>query len=343
MHKPLTGALLALGAALLAAPAWAQDAKPAWCQSKPVKFAAVTWESAQFYTEVARFITENGFGCQTELVTGSTAVTEAALTTNDLQVWMEQWNRTAIIKDAQQAGKIALVGDLLKGGATEGWFVPEYMVKGDPKRNIAASAPELRTVADLPKYKALFKDDEDPAKGRFLNCPAGWDCERINNQKFKAYKLSDAFVNFRPGTGGTLDATISSAYERGRPILFYYWSPAGLMGKYKFVQLAEPNYNEACWKTLSAGNTTDAACGSATPVTNLAVGVSAPFQKEAPELVAMFTKLQVSPEQLNAIVADMSTRKTGAGQAARDYLAKNKADWKAWLPPQVAARVEAKL
>jgi len=332
---------LALGLSLVSGAAMAQD-KPVWCASNPVKFAAVTWESAQFYTELARFITENGFDCKTELVTGSTAVTETALVSNDLQVWMEQWNRTDVIKKGKVDGKIDLVGDLLKGGTLEGWFVPEYVIKGDAKRNIKASAPDLKTVADLPKYKALFKDDEDPSKGRFFNCPSGWDCERINNQKFKAYKLGDDYVNFRPGTGGTLDAAISSAYERGRPVLFYYWAPAGLMGKYKFTQLTEPAFNETCWKTLM-NSTTDAACPSAFPSTKLSAGVSVPFQKGAPEIVAMLSKLQLPAEQLNAIIADMSERKVGGAVVAKEYLQKNKAAWKTWVSAPVAARIETKL
>lgn len=332
-------ALTVLGMSVLAPGAQAQSA---WCKDKPVKFAAVTWESAQFFTEVARFITEHGYNCKTEVVTGSTAVTEAALVSNDLQVWMEQWDRTDVIKRGKQDGKISLVGDLLQGGAVEGWYVPEYVVKGDAKRKIAATAPELKSVSDLPKYKALFKDDEDPSKGRFLNCPTGWDCERINNQKFKAYKLTADYVNFRPGTGGTLDATIASAYERGRPVLFYYWSPAGLMGKYKFSRLAEPDYNEACWKTLQNA-TTDAACGSATPVTKLMVGVSTPFAKEAPELVGFLSKLQLQGPLLNTIIADMNERKVGGAVKAKEYLQKNQSSWQAWLPADVAARVQAKL
>lgn len=339
LRRTLALAGLVLGALPLHAQA---QSAVAWCKDKPVKFASVTWESAQFFTEVARFVVEHGYGCKTELVTGSTAVTEAALVANDVQVWMEQWDRTDVIRKGKEAGKISLVGDLLKGGAVEGWFVPEYVVHGDAARNLKPVAPELKSVADLPKYTALFQDDEEPSKGRFLNCPTGWDCERINNQKLKAYKLATSYTNVRPGTGGTLDATISSAYERGRPLLFYYWSPAGLMGKYKLFQLAEPAYNETCWKTLQNSTTPDA-CGSATPTTKLQVGVSTPLSQAAPELVAFLSKIQVEPQALNAIIASMSARTVGGGVVAKEFL-KGQADtWRAWVPAEVATRVAAKL
>ncbi|MFP3656338.1 glycine betaine ABC transporter substrate-binding protein, partial [Burkholderia sp. SIMBA_052] len=77
-------------------------------------------------------------------------------------------------------GHVKLLGDTLPGGTNEGWFVPEYVVKGDAKRNIKPVAPNLVSVTDLPKYKGVFEDDEEPGKGRFLNCPSGWDCERVN-------------------------------------------------------------------------------------------------------------------------------------------------------------------
>lgn len=337
--------LAASAAALLmsAGSAQAATATPQWCAGgAPVKFAGVTWESAQFFTEIARFIVANGYGCQTESVTGSTAVTESALVSNDLQVWVEQWDRTNVIKKGRSDGKIDLVGNILAGGTREGWFVPDYVVNGDAKRGIKPMAPDLKSVADLPKYKDLFKDDEDPSRGRFLNCPTGWDCERINNQKFKAYKLAATYTNFRPGTGGALDATIASAYERGKPILFYYWSPAGLMGKYKFVQLQEPEFTEKCWKSVQ-NTTTDDVCGTVTPSFKLTIGVSTPFIKGAPDVIAFFEKLSVPADIVNRAITEMGERKVGGAVLAKEFLQKNKALWQQWVPADVAGKVEAKL
>ena len=339
-NKLMLSASLVLASSLIGGVA---HATPKWCVSgKPVKFAAVTWESAQFFTEVARIIVENGYDCKTESVTGSTAVTEAALASNDLQVWMEQWDRTDVIKKGREAGKLQLLGNILQGGTEEGWYVPDYVVKGDSKRGIKALAPDLKSVADLAKYKDLFKDEEDPSKGRFLNCPTGWDCERINNQKFKAYKMQDSYTNFRPGTGGSLDATITSAIARGKPVLFYYWSPAALMGKYNFIKLSEPAFTEKCWKTLQ-NTTTDDVCGSATPPFKLYVGASTPFIKEAPEIVDFFGKFTISSGNVNKVIAEMTERKIDGALAAKEFLIKNKVLLRQWLPSDVAAKVEKSL
>ena len=332
---------LMLGATLSTPAAFAQS--NVCSPDKTIRFAGITWESAQFYTSLIRTVLEQGYGCKTELVTGSSAATETAVVSNDLQVWVESWNRTDIIKKGQEMGKVRLVGDLLSGGgAIEGFFVPEYVVKGDAKRGIKAMAPDLKTVADLPKYKALFKDDEEPGKGRFLSCPVGWDCEKFNTQKLKAYKLDSDYTNFRAGTGAALDAAITSAIERGKPILFYYWSPASLMGKYKLIQLQEPAYNAKCWDTIKDIKVKDV-CPSATPNTKLTVAVSTPFASSNAAAVALMEKVQLNPEQINGAVAQMTERKASSDVVVREFMKANPEVWQKWVSADAASKIIAAL
>jgi len=332
---------LMLGASLSTPAAFAQS--NVCSPDKTIRFAGITWESAQFYTSLIRTVLEQGYGCKTELVTGSSAATETAVVSNDLQVWVESWNRTDIIKKGQEMGKVRLIGDLLSGGgAVEGFFVPEYVVKGDAKRGIKAMAPDLKSVADLPKYKALFKDDEEPGKGRFLSCPVGWDCEKFNTQKLKAYKLDNDYTNFRAGTGAALDAAITSAIERGRPILFYYWSPASLMGKYKLIQLQEPAYNAKCWDTIKDIKVKDV-CPSATPDTKLTVAVSTPFASSNAGAIAVMEKVQLNPDQINGAVAQMTERKASSDLVAREFMKANPAVWQKWVSADAASKISAAL
>src|SRR5690606_11380916 len=228
--------LIALLCLLLgfASPAQAQAPTAQCNQGQPVRFADQNWESAAFTTHVFVRILRDAFACETEIVPGTPAAAEAALAQNDRQIIAEIWSgRSAIIEDAIQAGQVRVVGDTLRGGAEQGWYVPEFLVKGDPERGIEPRAPDLRTWEDLPRYKELFRDPEQPDKGRFLNCPTGWVCEATNSRLLSLYGLDDHYSNFRAGTGAALDAAISAAHERGEPLLFYCWSPAGLMSKYR--------------------------------------------------------------------------------------------------------------
>ncbi len=315
----------------------------AFCGSgKTVHFAGITWESGAFATEVLREILETGYGCATDVVPGSTAATETALATNDVQVWAEQWTgRSEITTKAVAAGKVKLVGDTLPGGTKEGWFVPEYVIKGDPARNIKASAPGLESVTDLPKYKALFADDEEPEKGRFLNCPTGWDCERVNTRLLKVLGLDASYTNFHPGTGAALDASIESAYQRGKPIVFYYWGPAALMAKYKFVELKMPTFNDACWKTLRDESSTSQ-CASSYMVSHVTVGVSTPFSDAEPQVMSMFAKASFPMDFLNKTILEMTQKKIDGSAMAATFLRTHPEMWKTWVPADVAAKVQSK-
>jgi|GEM_PF-5650010 len=294
-------ALLAITAVITSGTAHAQAC--ADTHSAPVRFAEIGWDSGKFFTEVARALVERGFGCKTETLPGTNPITLAAVINGNLDVFVEYWQgRTESVQAAARAGKVHIVGELVQGGGVEGFYVPEYVIKGDPARGIAPMAPDLKYLADLPKYKALFRDDEDPRKGRLYNCQTGWECELNNNQRMKAYGLHATFNNFRPGSGAALESAITAAFERGRPIVFSYFAPSSILGKYKAVMLEEPPFNEACWKTLR-GSTQDDPCGSASPATNLAVIVSAPFARANPEIVSALARLQFSMQDTNAMLA----------------------------------------
>jgi glycine betaine/proline transport system substrate-binding protein len=339
------GALLAAQSAIAAGAGTATAATAPWCSAgKPVKFAGLNWESGSFLTELMRIVMERGYGCKTDSIPGNTVAMEAALANNDIQVLAEEWiGRSQAWNDAFKAGKVIPLGNIIVG-ATEGWYVPEYVIKGDASRNIKPMAPDLKSVADLPKYKALFKDPEEPSKGRFLNCPIGWSCEGVNTRKLTAYRLTDSYVNFRPGTGPALDAAITSEYRRGKPLLFYYWAPTPLMGKFKLVKLQEPAYNEACFKTLADKDSSQSTpCGSAAPEAVIRAGVSKAFGEGDPVLRGFLDKFNVPLALLNQTLADMSDKKTDARQAAQDFLKQHPEILAKWVTPDVAAKVSAAL
>lgn len=52
--------------------------------SAPIKFGSLTWESGQFISSVLQTITEDGYGCKTELVPGTGPALETALAQNDI-------------------------------------------------------------------------------------------------------------------------------------------------------------------------------------------------------------------------------------------------------------------
>ncbi|TDN62283.1 ABC transporter substrate-binding protein [Paraburkholderia sp. BL10I2N1] len=315
-----------------------------WCTgAKPVKFAEMGWDSAKFMTEVVRYVLEKGYGCKTDLMTATNAIALQAISTGDLNVMVEYWaGRTPAYEKAAQDGRVKIVGSLVNGGSVEGYYVPDYVIKGDAARGIKAVAPDLKSIADLPRYKSVFADPEDPSHGRLYNCPIGWQCESDTEQKMKAYGIGADFTDFHPGSGPALDAAIESAYTRGKPILFYYWEPSTILGRFHAVKLEEPAYNAACWKTIN-GSKDPNPCGSASPPTSLRVVVSNSLADTDPALLSLFQKMQFSISTLNATIARMATSKVEPRQAAVDFLKANPSVVANWVPAATAQKVEASL
>ncbi|WP_350558504.1 glycine betaine ABC transporter substrate-binding protein [Psychrobacter sp. CAL346-MNA-CIBAN-0220] len=293
----------------------------------PIKFGALTWESGQFTTGVLKYIAESGYECQIEEVPGAGPALETALSQNDIQVIGEQWvGRSPIMEQAIKDNKVVVIGDTLKGGATQGWYVPKYVLEDNPG---------LRRYQDLPKYAELFKDPEDPKKSRFMNCPSGWACEVFNTRLLKNTGLGKTFNNAHPGTGAALDAEISSAFEQRKPLLFYYWQPTGLIAKYDFAALEFPEYNEACWQDLLRADGTSN-CVSGFPVSPLGIAVSKPFIDANPELSEVFKKVQFTPEALNGAILAMSESKRSGDEQAFAFLRDNPNVWQGWLSETAA-------
>ena len=334
-----------LGAAALALALGGGQAQASYCgDGKTVTFAGIDWESGAFITEVMKRIFADGYGCKVDQIPGNSVTLEQATANNDVQIFAEEWiGRSDVWNAAAAAGKVKSVGKTFVG-ASEGWFVPAYVIKGDPARGIAPLAPALKAVSQLsePKYVELFKDPEEPSKGRFLNCPSGWTCEGVSTAKLEAYKLGDAYVNFRPGTGTALDAAITSAYLQGEPLLFYYWSPTAIMGKFELIQLEEPPYSDECWKELtSADGKRDAAC--AFPSVDVAYGINATFAEEAPELVEVMEKATFPLEEVNKSLAFMADTQSDAAMAATEFLKKKADVWGGWVSEDARAKIEASL
>ena len=303
------------------------------CES-PIKFGALTWESGQFTSGVLKYIAEEGYDCTVEEVPGAGPALETALSQNDIQIIGEQWiGRSPIMENAIEQNKVAVIGDTLKGGATQGWYVPKYVLEENPG---------LRRYQDLPKYADLFKDPEDPSKSRFMNCPSGWTCEIFNTRLLKNTGLDSIFNNAHPGTGAALDAEIASAFEQHKPLLFYYWQPTGLMAKYDFAALEFPDHKDACWQDLLlADGTSD--CVSGFPVSPLGIAASTPFIDTNPELAEVFKRVQFTSDELNGAILEMSESKRSGDEQALVFLRDNPDVWRGWLSEEAATNLATKL
>ena len=306
---------------------------------RPIIFGGLDWDSNAFHTEVARLILEEGYGCETDMIPGSTLPLVTGLGRGDIDVLMEIW-RDNLVEPWQAA---LAKGDVVDLGinfpdAVQGWYVPRYLVEGDAARGIEPLAPTLKSVFDLPRYAALFRDPEVPDKGRFYNCILGWQCELLNSAKLRAYGLESHFTNFRPGTGAALSAAIASAYTRGQPILSYYWGPTWVLGAYDMVKLEEPPYSADAWQAFS--DDLESAPPTAFPNVEVAIGANMVFSKNAPQITAFLRAYATTNELVSTALAYLQTHpEASARDAARAFLELRPDVWRQWVPEDVAARI----
>ncbi len=320
-------------------------------EKRAIRFADTQFQTLWVNNAIAGFVIEHGYGYPVETIEVSTPVYQQSLASGELDVMMELWRMNIIdwYNEVTESGQVIDLGETFER-STQGFYVPRYVIEGDPERGIEPMAPELRSVFDLPEYIGLFQDPEDPSKGRLINCITGWQCAKINRIKLHAYGLVEYYNSMEPGAAAALDAAIAGAYVKGEPILAYYWEPTWLLGTYDMVQLEEPEWTPECEAETQRALTGEIeedevseAAGCAYQTLGIHKGVHGGLAEEAPELVEFFEAMFIGTDALNRTAAYMSAEEASADEAALWYFANYQEDWRGWLPDDVEAKVEAAL
>lgn len=309
---------------------------PTSALGQEIVFLSFSHDSSQIHNRIAAFIVEHGYGYDVDHILAETHPGLLAIRRGDAHIGMELWidNVLDVWEDAVEQGDVLDLGPNFPN-ALQGWYVPTYMIKGDPERDIEPMAPDLKSVHDLAMYWELFKDAEDPRRGRFYNAPTGWEAYTINLKKLDAYGLTDTFVDFTPGSSAALDVSVATAYIRGLPWLGYHFEPSGIMGMYDMTMLEEPEYTDECWEH-------DAGC--AYPNGNVRVFAHRSLPRIAPELIDFLTNYESTLEQTNAMLSYFETEADqNLDQVVPWYLQHYEDVWVDWVPHDVAAKVKSAL
>lgn len=322
--------LLLLGAMLLIVTACApagEDAKPT------IRLADGAWDSVKFHTAVAQFIIENGYDYPTELMPGSTPAILTGIRNGNIDVYMENWTDNIIDEytDMIESGDVLELSMNFDDNA-QGWYVPTYMIEGDPARGIEPIAPDLKSVFDLPEHWELFKDPEDPSKGRIYGGIAGWEVDQTLSVKMETFDLNENFNYFRPGSEAALNTSIVRAYERGEPWVGYNWEPTWIIGKYDMTLLEEPEYTKERWENGFA---------SEFPSNRCTVTAHKDLPDKAPDVVEFLSNYETTSAIISEALAQMMDNELTIDESALWFLTNYEDLWTTWVPDDVAAKVKA--
>lgn len=321
MRKIMSAALLCAAAA----PGFAQAN-----ECGEVSITEMNWASASVVTNVAKFVMEQGYGCEVAVVPSDTVPAITSVAENgEPDVVTELWvNSTGEVFDRLESeGKIVRLGEVLSPGGVEGWWLPTYVVE---------QHPELKTIDGIMANPELVE-------ARFNNCPDGWGCRIVNDNLIRALNLEDSGIEvFNHGSGETLASSMASAVQNEEPWFGYYWGPTVPLGKFDMTRIDLGEY-DADAHAANGNKDIDNPSVSDFPAAPVLTAVTTSFQEREPEVAEMLSKMTFKTETMSQVLAWKSDNNASAEEAAVYFLSNNTDTWKNWLNDSARERLAAVL
>ena len=134
---------------------------------------------------------------------------QVALPAGNIDVNLEGWqqNISEWYEEEIAAGTILNLGVIYEA-SSQVFVIPSRV----------AQEYNIRTVPDTKDHWELFTDSQDPSKGAFYNCIAGWECAKIDKVKLDVYGLSEYYNAVSPGSSAALDAALAEPQKARRPV-----------------------------------------------------------------------------------------------------------------------------
>lgn len=338
LNKTLMG-MVAAGAVLAATGAMTTTAS---AECGDIKMAEFNWASGELMANVDKYILEKGYGCNIELVVGGTTAIFASMNEKGVpQIAGEQWVNALreTLDPALKEGRLHAINKAPILGLGEGWWIPEFTRKAHP---------ELKTALDIIDHPELFPDSEDPSKGAFVGCPAGWGCQHVNNNLFKAYGMeAKGWVLVDPGSAAGLDGSIAKANERKQNWFGYYWSPTSIIGKYNMqsVPFGVDYAGDDLWNScISKEDCTDPKQTSWIKSEVFTI-VTDKFKKSSEGTgISDYLQKRVYPgDVMGAMLVYMADNQAAGPDAAIEFLSKHEAVWTSWVSAEAAGKIKGAL
>ena len=193
--------------------------------------------------------------------------------------------------------------------ASQGWFVPTYVVEpGGP-------AEGLKSVDQLDEYEEVFD-------GQLIDADPGWVTTEQNAARLKGYDIG--FKHVTSGEAAQL-AELKRAIQREEPIVTYNYRPHWVFAEYDLTQLEEPNpYEEGCFEEGG-----DGAC--AMPPYSAWTAARKDVADRAPRFYALLEQFEIPLEEMEAMLAKVDLENQEPEAVAQEWIEANQADIDSWV------------
>ncbi|MBS3805712.1 MAG: ABC transporter substrate-binding protein [Oleiphilaceae bacterium] len=295
-----------------------------------VSITEMNWASASVVTNVAKFVMEQGYGCEVSVIPSDTVPAVTSVAENgEPDIITELWlNSTGDgYSELEAQGKVVRLGKVLDPGGVEGWWIPTYL---------AEKHPELKTIEGIMANPELVD-------GRFNNCPEGWGCRVVSDNLIRAFDLESSGLEvFNHGSGETLASSMGSAVQSEEPWFGYYWGPTVPLGKYDMTRVELGEYDQAVHEN-NMNQEADNPGVSEFPAAPILTAVTSDFQEREPEVAEMMSKLTFKTETMSALLAWKDANNASAEEVAVYYLSNNGDEWTKWLNDSAREQLTAVL
>jgi glycine betaine/proline transport system substrate-binding protein len=215
---------------------------------------------------------------------------------------------------------------------TEGIFVPAYV----------ADEQGVKKLADLakPEVAKLF-DSDGNGKGELWAGAVGWESTNHTEVRGKSYGF-DKTMEYTTVEQSVILAQLKDAYEKKKPLAFYYWTPEWIFAAYKLRKLEEPEFNgyttedakgserynpNGCYTFyqpaerndwLEASNIT---CGQ--PPTRVNIAHSKALALRDPKISQFLRQVKLDSEVVNQWIYAMEVDKKPVADVAKEWIEAN--------------------
>lgn len=294
--------------------------------AEDVVIGVPNWASARGTAHILQVAIEDYLGLSVELQTGTNPIIFEGMDSGSMHVHPEVWLPN------QQNLHDKFVMD--RGSVT---FNPHAVLSDQKicatKDTVARTG--ISAVVDLtnPEMAANFDTDGD-GRGEIWIGAAGWASTNIEKIRAKSYGY-DETMNLKELDETLALAEVDNAIAQSRNIVFYCYTPHHMFSLYDLVVLDEPAYDETMWEIHQPTDDPDWLENSTAPTawdaTYLHIFYARALESSHPEAADMLSKVNLTTEQVNAIVYALSIDGKDPSDFAREWVEANAEQVGSWL------------
>ncbi|MEX2598763.1 MAG: glycine betaine ABC transporter substrate-binding protein [Dehalococcoidia bacterium] len=289
-----------------------------------IGFIEGNWTSHMIATEIIEQVVRDQLSYLTHRVPLSITPGWAALCNEEVDIGAEAWlpSRLPEIQPFLDRECVVL-GDTIFPGSI-GWFVPRFVIEGDPGRGIEPMAPGLESVADLDDYWQVFENPERPDQGEVVGGEVGWIDHPQDISRIMGYDLN----YYRSNQGeAVILARVKSAELQGQPILTYLWTPHSIFGEVDLVQLEEPHpYVE---RECFVEEEVPYQC--AHPAFDVVTAMSTRLADIAPDVSNLVHHIFIGEQPMSEMMFDVDSQERPIPEVAAEWIQANQTQIDEWI------------